>query len=55
MYLLGKKVYIEGFGVRMVTDLMNAKFKKRVDTLVPNKEMAKRLGIRKNVRLIVLN
>ena len=54
IYLLGKYVYIEGFGVRKVTDLMNARFKNRIDILVGNKMQARRLGKIKNVKLIVL-
>jgi len=54
IYLLGKYVYIEGFGVRKVTDLMNPRFKNRVDILVGNKMQARRLGKIENVKLIVL-
>ena len=54
IYLLGKYVYIEGFGVRKVTDLMNARFKNRVDILVGSKKQARRLGKIENVRMVVL-
>ena len=54
IYVLGKRVYIEGFGVRKVTDLMNPRFKNRVDILVSSKKQARRLGKIKNVKLIVL-
>ena len=55
IYLLGKYVYIEGFGVRRVTDLMNPRFKNRVDILVGNKRQAIKLGKIENVKLVVLN
>ena len=54
IYLLGKYVYIEGFGVRKVTDLMNARFKNRIDILVGSKKQARKLGKIKNVKMIVL-
>jgi len=54
IYLLGKYVYIEGFGVRKVVDLMNARFKNRVDILVSSKKQARRLGKIKDVKLVVL-
>ena len=54
IYLLGKYVYIEGFGVRKVADLMNARFKNRVDILVSSKKQARRLGKIKDVKLVVL-
>ena len=54
IYLLGKYVYIEGFGVRKVTDLMNARFKNRVDILVGSKKQARRIGKIRNVKLVVL-
>jgi len=54
MFLLGKRVYIEGFGVRRVADLMNKRFKRRIDILAPNKKIARKLGIKKNVKVVVL-
>ena len=54
IYLLGKYVYIEGFGVRKVVDLMNPRFKNRVDILVSSKKQARRLGKIKNVKMVVL-
>ena len=53
-FLLGKKVYLEGCGVRWVKDIMNKRYKMRVDVLVPSRKMAKRLGVWKNKKLIVL-
>jgi len=54
IYLLGKYVYIEGFGVRKVVDLMNPRFKNRIDILVSSKKQTRRLGKIKNVKMIVL-
>lgn len=38
MHLLGKKIYIEGYGVREVTDVMNKRFTNRIDLLMSKKE-----------------
>ena len=46
---LGKRVYIEGFGVRLVSDLMNARYTNAIDVLVADVSTAKRIGVRKNV------
>jgi 3D (Asp-Asp-Asp) domain-containing protein len=46
---LGKRVYIEGFGVRLVSDLMNARYTNSIDILVADLPTAKRIGVRKNV------
>ena len=54
-FLLGKKVYIEGYGVRTVKDLMNPRYKNRVDILVGSKNLAKKLGIKRNKQLIIIN
>ena len=53
-FLLGKKVYIEKVGVRWVKDLMHKRYKNRVDILVPSRKMAKKLGVWKNKKLIIL-
>lgn len=53
-YLLGKKIYIERVGIRKVTDLMNKRFTKRVDILVPNKQHAKEFGKKKNIKIVPL-
>jgi|GEM_PF-3802071 len=54
IHLLGKYVYIEGYGVRYVTDLMNKRYKKSVDILVPNSKLALKLGRKENVKLVVI-
>ncbi|TVR00108.1 MAG: hypothetical protein EA399_05035 [Desulfovibrionales bacterium] len=46
---LGKRIYIEGFGVRLVNDLMNARYAHAIDILVPDVPTAKQIGVRKNV------
>jgi len=43
-FLLGKRVYIEGFGVRYVNDLMNIRYTKTIDILVPTVAEARRIG-----------
>lgn len=40
----GAKVWIEGFGVRVVEDTMNKRYSKRVDILVGSKEQARKIG-----------
>lgn len=54
-YLLGRKVYIEGIGVRYVNDLMNKRYIKRADILVPTKKMARNFGVKKNRKLILID
>ena len=51
---LGKRVYIEGFGVRLVSDLMHARHKQAIDVLVPEVSMARSIGIRKNVLVTLI-
>jgi 3D (Asp-Asp-Asp) domain-containing protein len=53
-WLLGKKVYIPGYGVRKVADLMNKRFEKKIDLMVASKEAAYKFGV-KEVELVVLN
>lgn len=53
-YLLGKKVYIEGVGIRKVTDLMNKRYSKRIDVLVPNKQYAREFGKKENVKVVTI-
>lgn len=54
LFLLGKKVYIEGFGIRTVSDVMHKRYKNRIDILVSNKKLAKKLGVKRNVKLVIL-
>ncbi|MFW6007933.1 MAG: hypothetical protein ACOCP8_01600 [archaeon] len=53
-YLLGKKIYIEGIGVRYVNDLMNKRFKKTVDVLVPDVKKANDFGVKENRKIILI-
>lgn len=46
---LGKRVYIEGFGVRLVSDLMNTRFDQAIDVLVPDVSTARGIGVQDNV------
>jgi 3D (Asp-Asp-Asp) domain-containing protein len=46
---LGKRVYVEGFGIRMVSDLMNPRYSKSIDILVPEVSEAMEIGVRENV------
>jgi len=41
LHLLGKKVYVEGYGVWKVTDVMNERYSNRIDLLMPTKEAEK--------------
>ena len=54
MHMLGKKVYIEGVGVRRINDLMNPRYTKRIDVLVPTKKQARRFGKKENVTVVFL-
>ncbi|SMP73585.1 3D (Asp-Asp-Asp) domain-containing protein [Desulfonatronum zhilinae] len=46
---LGKRVYVEGFGIRMVSDLMNHRYSKSIDILVSDVSEAMEIGVRENV------
>jgi len=53
---LGKKIYIDGWGVGRATDRMGKSVKgKRIDICAPSLKRAKKFGIKKNVLSIVLN
>jgi len=54
IHLLGKRVYIEGVGVRRANDLMNERYTQRIDVLVPTKEYARKFGVKKDVRISAL-
>ena len=53
-YMLGKRVYIKGFGVRRVNDLMNSRYTKRVDILVPTVALARKIGVQTST-IVMLN
>ena len=53
-YLLGKRSYIEGIGVRYVNDLMNKRFTKTIDILMPTVKMARQFGVKENVNVVLI-
>jgi len=53
---LGKKIYIDGVGVRKATDRMSKTIKhKQIDICAPSLKVAKNFGIKKNVRAIIID
>ena len=52
--LLGRTVYIEGFGVRVVEDLMHPRFAGRMDLCLPGKRQALDFGVQ-NLDVVVLD
>ncbi len=52
-YLLGKRVYIPGFGVRRVNDLMNARYEKRIDILVSSVSEARQIGLQQTEMILI--
>jgi 3D (Asp-Asp-Asp) domain-containing protein len=48
-WTFGRKVWIEGVGVREISDVMNEKWSGRIDVLVGKKKDAKRFGRREGV------
>lgn len=50
--MLGRKVYIDGIGVRRIDSLTSKKLKNTVDVLVGNKKEARKMG--KSKRLVVI-
>ena len=61
MYMLGKKIYIEGLGVFKVNgeiranDLMNKRYSKTIDICGPSKKWCKKFGRKKKWKVVVLN
>jgi len=54
-HLLGKKIYIYGYGVWYVSDLLNKRYSKSVDLLVWEKKTAWKIGRRINMDIVVLD
>jgi 3D (Asp-Asp-Asp) domain-containing protein len=50
----GMRVYIKGFGVFVINDLMNARFTKRVDIFTDSLKHAKKIGHNKNITIALL-
>lgn len=57
MYLLGHRIYIYGLGVFLVQDLMNERWRMKVDVYFDKSRLAraKEFGLKKNRNLVVLN
>lgn len=51
---LGRRVYIPGYGVRVVEDLMNKRYKDRIDFFIENTAKAARFG-KKKLKVILLD
>lgn len=45
-WVFGKKVYVKGHGVFEIADLMNKRFKRRMDIFFPKTEDARRFGVK---------
>lgn len=54
-HLLGKKIYLEGYGIRWVNDLMAKGAKMRVDVLVGTKKGARLSGVVAGAELVRLD
>lgn len=52
-WMLGKKVYIKGYGVRYVADLMNERFTNKIDIMVGKVSEAREFGV-KELEIVVL-
>ena len=52
-HLLGKRVYIPGFGVRRVNDLMNVRYSKRIDILVGCVSYARQIGLQETEMILI--
>ena len=55
LHLMGKEVFVDGIGRVLVTDSMDDKWKRRIDVCVKRKTKARKIGIIKNVKLIVVS
>ena len=53
LWMLGKKVYIKGVGVRFVSDLMNERFTNKIDIMVGKVKEAKEFGVQ-DLEIVVL-
>ena len=52
---LGKKVYIEGVGVRKVNDLMNKRYSNRIDVCMGERKQSLNFGVKKNRQVVLLD
>lgn len=53
-WMLGHRVYIYGYGVYVVEDLMNERYTNRVDIMMDDVEKALKFGVKHKQELIVL-
>lgn len=51
-WTFGKKIWIEGLGVREIGDLMNNRYEGRIDVLMAKKGNAKRFGLKRDVLVV---
>jgi len=54
-HLLGKKIYVYGYGVWYVNDLMNKRHKKSIDLLVFNVKTAEKIGRQKDIEIVTID
>ncbi len=52
-FMLGKRVYIPGYGVRRVNDLMNSRYEKSIDILVSSVSEARKIGKKKGYIILI--
>jgi 3D (Asp-Asp-Asp) domain-containing protein len=50
----GKKVWIEGYGVFTIADIMDRRWEKRFDIFFPSEKLAKTFGIKKSVLTVLI-
>lgn len=51
---LGKRVYVKGFGVRLVSDLMHPRHEKSIDLLVEDVATATEIGVKHDVLVTLI-
>ena len=54
IHFLGKRIYVEGVGIREVDDVMNERWNKKIDILVPSINIAKEFGVKES-KVVVIN
>ena len=53
-WVFGKKIYIEGYGIFEITDLMNKRWIERIDIVMFSKKEAKKFGVKQR-KVALLN
>lgn len=51
----GKRVYIEGYGIFKINDIMNSRWEKRFDIFYPTKQMALNFGVKENIAVVLIH